>query len=66
MSLVAFCFMGGGGLGTAIGGKIAAVYGLPILFLIYAIALAVTLMLSFILIPGQVVTSRLAAEQELA
>jgi len=64
MSLVAFCFMGGGGLGTAIGGKIAAVYGLPIFFLIYAIALAVTLMLSFILIPGQVVRSRLAAEQE--
>jgi predicted MFS family arabinose efflux permease len=64
MSLVAFCFMGGGGLGTAIGGKIAAVYGLSSLFLIYAIALAVTLMLSFILIPGQVVPSRLAAEQE--
>jgi hypothetical protein len=37
---------------------------MPILFLIYAIALAVTLMLSFILIPGQVVPSRLAAEQE--
>jgi len=64
MSLVAFCFMGGGGLGTAIGGKIAAVYGLSSLFLIYATALAVTLMLSFILINGQVVPSRLAAESE--
>ncbi len=64
MSLVAFCFMGGGGLGTAIGGKIAAVYGLSSLFLIYAIALVITLMLSFILINGQVVPSRLAAGSE--
>jgi predicted MFS family arabinose efflux permease len=64
MSLVAFCFMGGGGLGTAIGGKIAAVYGLSSLFLIYGIALVITLMLSFILINGQVVPSRLAAESE--
>jgi len=64
MSLVAFCFMGGGGLGTAIGGKIASVYGLSSLFMIYAVALVITLVLSFILINGQVVPSRLAAESE--
>lgn len=64
MSLVAFCFMGGGGLGTAIGEKIAAAYGLPSLFLIYAIALVMTLMLSFVLIKGQVVPTRLVAESE--
>jgi predicted MFS family arabinose efflux permease len=64
MSLVAFCFMGGGGLGTAVGGKIATVYGLSSLFLIYAIALVITLMLSFILINGQVVPTRPLAESE--
>jgi predicted MFS family arabinose efflux permease len=64
MSLVAFCFMGGGGLGTAIGGKVASIYGLSSLFMIYAVALVITLMLSFILINGQVVPSRLAAESE--
>jgi predicted MFS family arabinose efflux permease len=64
MSLVAFCFMGGGGLGTAIGGKIASVYGLSSLFMVYAVALVITLILSFILINGQVVPSCLAAESE--
>ncbi len=64
MSLVAFCFMGGGGLGTAIGGKIASVYGLPALFMIYAIALVITLMLSFFLITGRVVSTRLATDSE--
>jgi predicted MFS family arabinose efflux permease len=64
MSLVAFCFMGGGGLGTAIGGKIASVYGLSSLFLVYAVALVVTLMLSFILINGQVVPAPLTAESK--
>ncbi len=50
MSLVAFCFMGGGGIGTALGGKIATVYGLSTLFLIYGIMLGITLCLSFFLI----------------
>ncbi len=54
MSLVAFCFMGGGGVGTALGGKIASAYGLPSLFLIYGVMLGITLCLSFFLIktPG--------------
>jgi len=64
MSLVAFCFMGGGGLGTAIGGQIASVYGLSSFFMVYAVALVITLMLSFILINDQVVSSPLAAESK--
>jgi predicted MFS family arabinose efflux permease len=59
MSLVAFCFMGGGGIGTAIGGKIALIYGLPMVFQVYGLALAVTLVLSFVLISGPVVATRL-------
>ncbi|GEQ21690.1 MFS transporter [Clostridium butyricum] len=50
MSLVAFCFMGGGGVGTAIGGKIIISYSLNSLFLIYGLALIITLILSFFLI----------------
>lgn len=50
MSLVAFCFMGGGGVGTAIGGKIIISYSLNSLFIIYGFALIVTLVLSFLLI----------------
>ncbi|ALB46984.1 MFS transporter [Clostridium beijerinckii] len=50
MSLVAFCFMGGGGVGTAIGGKIIESYSLNSLFIIYGLALFVTLILSFLLI----------------
>ncbi|AZV56542.1 MFS transporter [Clostridium sp. AWRP] len=50
MSLVAFCFMGGGGIGTAIGGKIIASYSLNNLFIIYGLGLLATLILSFLLI----------------
>ncbi|PRR80455.1 MFS transporter [Clostridium vincentii] len=50
MSLVAFCFMGGGGVGTAIGGKIIEAYSLNSLFIIYGLALLVTFTLSFLLI----------------
>jgi len=39
MSLVAFCFMGGGGIGTAIGGKIVAASSFDRLFTIYGIGL---------------------------
>jgi len=58
MSLVAFCFMGGGGVGTAIGGKIAVMYGLSAVFQVYGLALVVTLALSFVLISGPVVASQ--------
>ena len=57
MSLVAFCFMGGGGVGTALAGRIISAAGLNNLFIIYSIALAITLLLSFILIRGQVVVT---------
>lgn len=50
MSLVAFCFMGGGGVGTAIGGRIIIAYSLNSLFIIYGIALFITLILSNLLI----------------
>lgn len=50
MSLVAFCFMGGGGVGTAIGGKIIAATSMSTLYLVYGIALIVTLLLSFVMI----------------
>jgi predicted MFS family arabinose efflux permease len=62
MSLVAFCFMGGGGVGTAIAGKIAGAYGLSSLFLVYGIALGTTLVPSFFLISGKVVSSPLVSE----
>jgi len=39
MSLVAFCFMGGGGIGTAIGGKIVAVSSYERLFIVYGLGL---------------------------
>jgi predicted MFS family arabinose efflux permease len=50
MSLVAFCFMGGGGIGTAVGGKIASAYGFSNLFLIYGLMLFLTLAASFYLV----------------
>ena len=55
MSLVAFCFMGGGGVGTAIGGRLITATSLNNLFLVYGIALAITLILSFVLIRDHVV-----------
>jgi predicted MFS family arabinose efflux permease len=55
MSLVAFCFMGGGGVGTAIGGRLITATSLNKLFLVYGIALAVTLLLSFVMIRDHVV-----------
>ncbi|AET68185.1 arabinose efflux permease family protein [Desulfosporosinus orientis DSM 765] len=39
MSLVAFCFMGGGGIGTAIGGHIVSVSSFERLFIVYGIGL---------------------------
>jgi predicted MFS family arabinose efflux permease len=39
MSLVAFCFMGGGAVGTAIGGKIVSSYSYESLFAAYGIGL---------------------------
>ena len=41
MSLVAFCFMGGGGIGTAIGGKVVAASSFQTLFAVYGIGLLI-------------------------
>jgi predicted MFS family arabinose efflux permease len=41
MSLVAFAFMGGGGVGTALGGRLIAAGGFTRLYAVYAVALAV-------------------------
>lgn len=54
MSMVAFCFMGGGGLGTAIGGKIISSAGFTSLYLIYGAALFITLLLSLVLVRDRV------------
>jgi predicted MFS family arabinose efflux permease len=55
MSLVATCFMGGGGIGTAIGGRLIARFRLDSLFIIYGAALIFTLLISFALIRDKVV-----------
>ena len=61
MSLVAFCFMGGGGIGTALGAGIIKSYGISNLFLVYGAALLFTLLMSFVLIQGEVVPLKQAA-----
>jgi predicted MFS family arabinose efflux permease len=63
MSLVAFCFMGGGGVGTAIGGRIIERSGLEELFLIYGLGLLATLAVSFLLIRDRVVEENEALEE---
>lgn len=48
MSLVAFCFMGGGGLGTALGGSIIAGNGFTGFFSLYALGLASLLVIALL------------------
>lgn len=63
MSLVAFCFMGGGGLGTALGGVVIQHEGFSGLFLIYGGCLFVSWLLSFALIRHHIIqTDELALE----
>lgn len=50
MSLVAFCFMGGGGVGTAVGGKLIKSYGFETFFSCYGIALFILIFLAGVLI----------------
>lgn len=54
MSLVAFCFMGGGGIGTAIGGKIIASYGYSYFYGIYALLLVGLLIVARFALKGAV------------
>lgn len=55
MSLVAFCFMGGGGVGTALGGALVRWWGLAGLYYAFGAALLVTWLLSLALIRHRVV-----------
>jgi len=50
MSLVAFCFMGGGGVGTALGGRLIENLGFATFFSYYGIALLVLIFLAGVLI----------------
>jgi predicted MFS family arabinose efflux permease len=50
MSLVAFCFMGSGGVGTAIGGRLIALHGIESVFAIYGAGLVSALMLVLVLL----------------
>ncbi len=50
MSLVAFAFMGGGGIGTAIGGRLVRTGGFPLFYGIYALALGVLVVLALIVV----------------
>jgi predicted MFS family arabinose efflux permease len=54
MSLVAFSFMGGGGVGTALGGVLIAHWGLSFIYYAYGIALLCTWLFSFVLIRDHV------------
>ena len=64
MSLVAFCFMGGGGLGTALGGTLIAKWGMGSLFAAYGVALLLTCLLSFALIGRTVIEETRLAPQK--
>lgn len=46
MSLVAFCFMGGGGVGTAVGGNLLRAHGFQALYSYYGLALLVLMVLA--------------------
>lgn len=50
MSLVAFCFMGGGGLGTALGGRLIKQFGLTGFYGLYTAGLALLVLLALVLV----------------
>jgi len=60
MSLVAFCFMGGGGVGTAIGGKIIEDAGYYALFSIYGGLLVLLFMFVAVMLKKRVATEKMA------
>jgi len=57
MSLVAFSFMGSGGIGTALGGLIIRTHGLPALYLCYGLALSATVLVSAVILGRYPLTS---------
>jgi len=50
MSLVAFAFMGGGGIGTAIGGRLITAGGFSLLYGAYALALAALVIFALVVV----------------
>jgi predicted MFS family arabinose efflux permease len=50
MSLVAFCFMGGGGVGTAIGGRVISAIGYPRFYGLYGLFLFGLVMATFAIV----------------
>ena len=50
MSLVAFAFMGGGGIGTALGGRLIRAGGFSLLYGAYSLALAVLVVFAVIVV----------------
>ena len=50
MSLIAFCFMGGGGIGTALGGKLIKVIGYQSFFCYYGLALFLLIFIAALIV----------------
>ena len=50
MSLVAFAFMGGGGIGTALGGRLIKAGGFPLLYGVYSLVLAALVVFAVIVV----------------
>jgi hypothetical protein len=61
MSLAAFCFMGGGGVGTAIGGKVIDAIGFNLFYLYYSLGLVALAALAAIWVTAQDVSTTLMA-----
>ena len=53
MSLVAFCFMGGGGIGTALGGRLIKVTGYQRFFCYYGLALLLLVFLAALIVKAE-------------
>lgn len=60
MSLVAFCFMGGGGIGTALGGRLIKSIGFTNFFLVYGLALLILIVLAGLIVRTELQESRSA------
>jgi predicted MFS family arabinose efflux permease len=66
MSLVAFCFMGGGGMGTAIGGRVITSHGYSSFYAIYGLLLLALLMVARFLVKGAAAPSGISATHPVA
>lgn len=62
MSLVAFCFMGAGGAGTALGSVMIASYGFTSLYSVYGLALLGALLAGYSFFPGSFLAPAVRAQ----